>query len=1246
MTHPKLENVLEETGEPSTTSSEGGSGLGLESHAHEESMETKLATLEESSYDEEDDSWSDDDTTTNEESSHRSASKHGSISSVTSAALGIGLGIPRYILASKWLVAAVLVGCMVLVSFLSFKYTTGEEQAGFEDQFHDYADEIIDQATANVAASFRVLSSFGKTATSLALFANESLTWPQMTLPHFETRASDFLFISKAQQVAFAPLVSDTQRSIWESYAQTNQQWLQEGIDFEYLQRSEDQAWNETDVPRQAQPIPASIWKYVQNNMPMVEKPQSSGYLPLWQTYPPPRESIHVNYNLLSNPMFADLVTTVSSTRSGVLSGITNDDLALFQDETAEPCPKSVLLQPVFESFEAGSAIVAVVFELLSWGEIFKGILHDAATPVMCVLHDSCGNSSYSYQVSGMETTFLGVGDWHNDKFESLAVASNLTSPSNVCSFTLQVYPTDEMEEAFHTSMPLYITLAVVAVFSFTSLVFLLYDLVVQQQHSTLVAAATKTTAIIGNLFPQEVHERLFSSTLAADKSHAAPKFKMMSMISEEDRQKGAAAGTADTAMEEGKKKKDAPIADLWPDCTVLFCDICGFTAWSSVRQPTQVFHLLESVYNEFDTIAHRRNVFKVETIGDSYLAVTGLPTPREDHAVVMVKFAYDCLTKMQATAQALELELGPGTSELTMRFGLHSGPVTAGVLRGEKTRFQLFGDTVNTASRMESTGERSKIQVSQETADLLIAAGRDKWLTARDTKVLAKGKGKLQTYWCHPRAHGFERSMSEMSDVMQVATPRPSLSSGMNMKSLAILHDTIASADGLGEGRKRSVHWISEILHKILKQILARRSASGWNIMLIKKMNDAPSSIVAPNGDEGRLAIDEVKDIIMLPKFDRAMVRKEADSSSVKIPAPALEQLDNYISQVALLYRDNAFHNFDHATHATMGVSKLLARIVQPELDYTKDKGRHFESKRVQTKAEAVSPVEFFAPSYSVCVGLLDHQTYADHTYGITSDPLTQFACVFAALIHDADHPGCPNVSLVNEQTELAVKYENRSVAEQNSFDLCWNMLMDDKYKDLRSCIYATDEEGKRFRQLVINSIIATDISDKTLSAQRKARWMKAFHSQSADGDADGDYEESNEEAVNRKATIVIEHLIQASDVVHTMQHWHIYIKWNEKLFQEMHQAFLDGKVEKDPSESWYEGELGFYDFYIIPLAKKLKECGVFGVSSAEYLNYATANRKEWEVRGREVVAGYVAKYAKKSGKTKSARDLWRGKP
>jgi hypothetical protein len=105
-------------------------------------------------------------------------------------------------------------------------------------------------------------------------------------------------------------------------------------------------------------------------------------------------------------------------------------------------------------------------------------------------------------------------------------------------------------------------------------------------------------------------------------------------------------------------------------------------------------------------------------------------------------------------------------------------------------------------------------------------------------------------------------------------------------------------------------------------------------------------------------------------------------------------------------------------------------------------------------------------------------------------------------------------------------------------------------------------------------------------------------------------------------RVSTVLEHLIQASDVAHTMQHWHIYIKWNSRLFTEMYCAFKEGRMEKNPADFWYEGERGFFDFYIIPLAQKFKVSSLFGVSGAEYLDYAKKNRLDWENRGKECVA------------------------
>jgi 3'5'-cyclic nucleotide phosphodiesterase len=288
--------------------------------------------------------------------------------------------------------------------------------------------------------------------------------------------------------------------------------------------------------------------------------------------------------------------------------------------------------------------------------------------------------------------------------------------------------------------------------------------------------------------------------------------------------------------------------------------------------------------------------------------------------------------------------------------------------------------------------------------------------------------------------------------------------------------------------------------------------------------------------------------------------------------------QLRHYVQTIASLYNANPFHNFEHANHVVMSVNKLLSRINAPDIDVD-----------------------------------ADGKMLYDHTYGITSDPLTWFACVFSALIHDVDHSGAPNAQLVKEDSPVARLYSGKSVAEQNSFDIAWDLLLEPGYRDLRRLIYATPGEFKRFRQLVVNSVMATDIVDKDLKKLRNDRWDAVFQ------EGHDQLETSCEKDL--KATIVIEHLIQASDVAHTMQHWHVYRRWNERFFMECYQAYLDGRAEENPANNWYKGELGFFDFYIIPLAKKLKDCGVFGVSSDEYLSYALQNRREWEDRGEEMV-------------------------
>ena len=118
----------------------------------------------------------------------------------------------------------------------------------------------------------------------------------------------------------------------------------------------------------------------------------------------------------------------------------------------------------------------------------------------------------------------------------------------------------------------------------------------------------------------------------------------------------------------------------------------------------------------------------------------------------------------------------------------------------------------------------------------------------------------------------------------------------------------------------------------------------------------------------------------------------------------------------------------------------------------------------------------------------------------------------------------------------------------------------MSDDYKELRECIYSTETEFRRFRQIILNQVLSTDIFDKELNDLRKGRWNKAFAK-----DVEGQVENAS-----LKATIVLEHLIQASDVSHTMQHWHVYRKWNERLFRELYAAFKAGRMGANPADFW----------------------------------------------------------------------------
>jgi class 3 adenylate cyclase len=191
-------------------------------------------------------------------------------------------------------------------------------------------------------------------------------------------------------------------------------------------------------------------------------------------------------------------------------------------------------------------------------------------------------------------------------------------------------------------------------------------------------------------------------------------------------------------------------VTDNYENASVLFLDIAGFTRIASHVPPGHVVHLLGVIFDACDQIARRHDLLKVKTIGDSYMAVSGLPDYVPDHANKMARAAVEIQEALSTLRVTMPPELGDsswtrGIGEIHARVGVHCGPVVAGVVGTDRLQYDVWGDTVNVASRMESTGEPGRVQISEDFAALL---NPHQWKLEPRIAQEIKGKGMMRTYW------------------------------------------------------------------------------------------------------------------------------------------------------------------------------------------------------------------------------------------------------------------------------------------------------------------------------------------------------------------------------------------------------------------------------------------------------------------------------------------------------------------
>ncbi|XP_055347772.1 atrial natriuretic peptide receptor 1-like [Paramacrobiotus metropolitanus] len=216
---------------------------------------------------------------------------------------------------------------------------------------------------------------------------------------------------------------------------------------------------------------------------------------------------------------------------------------------------------------------------------------------------------------------------------------------------------------------------------------------------------------------------------------------KTRSLVEERDNVDALLAEMLPKSVVHKLRLKQEILPEKFDSASVLFSDIPGFSHLLSTYSPWDIVSLLNSVYSEFDRIFGLYDTYKVETINDSYMVASGVPTPNgTDHAAELCLLSLQLLTSARSCLAA---------EELSARVGINSGPVVAGVIGRKMPRYCLFGDTVNTASRMETHGEAGKVHVSHSVERL--AFHRDNLRFVLRGTLSIKSKGEMQTFWLEP---------------------------------------------------------------------------------------------------------------------------------------------------------------------------------------------------------------------------------------------------------------------------------------------------------------------------------------------------------------------------------------------------------------------------------------------------------------------------------------------------------------
>ena len=555
-----------------------------------------------------------------------------------------------------------------------------------------------------------------ETITTAAI--NNGEDFPFVRVKLFEVPAKQTRELTGVEMFSWNPFVTEAQRQGWYNFTQAEMGWYEESK--EIVINDSDTLLTATSYsPGTVRPY---IWRSTaepDGSTGNEEVPKGGPFAPIWQMSPPPFDPALLQYDMFGETYVESMLPVMFRTRDGLMSAldptlsrlaglaVNQTDHETFHSNCVTSVnglssydhPHSVHLQPVFKKLQdPTSELVGFLALVVPWDCYLANLLPQGINGVYAVLKNTCGQA-HTYILRGNRADYLGEGDMHNENYHDTEVIVPLTQyrfnetryVEGHCVYSFYLYSSEEYESASETDLPVIFAVAVGVIFITMALTFLVYDRFVHRRNMKVVDAASKSNQILNTLFPQQVRDRLFANK-SDDDANVGTKSKLTNMMNSGD---FAAGPSSDDEVDDDIMYKTKPIADLFPETTILFADIagkCNAEWWLKINPVSDdqsssnlylscrfhgveqcartqsslhfvgntlsclvsccglqiagdecalstiaVFPTTHTLLNLFflclpnsDEIARKRRVFKVETVGDCYVAVTGLPDPRK----------------------------------------------------------------------------------------------------------------------------------------------------------------------------------------------------------------------------------------------------------------------------------------------------------------------------------------------------------------------------------------------------------------------------------------------------------------------------------------------------------------------------------------------------------------------------------------------------------------------------------------